>query len=274
MTAENRPEGLIDPVLARIARELGGPAPAWPPRGDLEALAGACGGDERRLKRWIKRRLAGEAVAHIIGWFEFRGLRLAIDKRAYVTDPELTHLVDAVLARARTLAAPLVADIGAGCGSLALAVKRALPAARVIGLDLDPDALALARRNAADLRLELTWVESDLFEDWPAELGPPDLVFGDPPWGDESTLYGPDRAAGHYRAMPPSAAFPLGGRAAAHGQILRALQERGWASEAWLNGGVLPPEELAAAVPAGADWEIVSPAPGLSLLRCRFPPSK
>jgi hypothetical protein len=60
----------------------------------------AAGGDAPRLKRWLKRRLAGEPLAYITGGFTFRGLAFAIDKRAYITDPETTHLVSAVLRRA------------------------------------------------------------------------------------------------------------------------------------------------------------------------------
>lgn len=249
------------------------------------ALARAAGGDAPRLKRWLKRRLAGEPLAYITGGFTFRGLAFAIDKRAYITDPETTHLVSAVLARARALAAaspraPLLADFGVGCGSLALAIRHALPAARVVGLDLDPDALAVAARNAAAHRLPLRLIESDLFESWPASLRAPDLIYGDPPWGDPTTLYeAAARPAGHYHAMPPVSAFPLGGRTGVHRQILLAVARRGWPSEIWLNGGVLPPAELVALARAvGApDFAIVTPAPRVSLLRCRMiplPPSR
>ncbi|HVW21583.1 MAG TPA: methyltransferase domain-containing protein [Opitutaceae bacterium] len=263
----------LETALARIEAEGGGPP--FPGAVDLAALAGACGGDAVRLKRWIKRRMAGEPLAHVTGQLEFRGLRLAVDKRAYVTDPELGHLVEAVLRRGRDFLAaagrgPVVAEIGVGCGSLALALKRELPQARVVGLDLDPDCLELAKANAGRLGLEVRLVESDLFDSWPADLGAPDLVFGDPPWGDESTLYGADRAAGHYRAMPAASAFPLGGRTGMHRQVLRAVADRGWWSEVWLNGGVLAESELAAAVPPGGDYKIVTPGPHVRLLSCRF----
>jgi hypothetical protein len=262
-------------VLAALEEESGGrPLPPLDP-GDAAALADASGGDPLRLKRWLKRRLAGEPLAYIVGSFEFRGLRFAIDKRAYLTDPELTHLVDAVLARARASAAatgraPRLAEIGVGCGSLALALKHALPAAEIVGLDLDPDALAVAASNAAAHGLALTLVESDLFDSWPEDRPPPDLIYGDPPWGDDATLYAADRPAAHYRAMPPASAFPLGGRTGVHAQILRAVARRGWSAEIWLNGGVLPRDELAALARAAVEAEVLCPAAGASLLRCRM----
>ncbi len=272
MTGPRTPAAI---ALSRIEEELEGrPLPSLPP-GDLTALAAAAGDDSRRLKRWIKRRLAGEPLAHITGSFEFRGLRVAVDKRAYVTDPELTHLVEAVLARARAFPAaagrgPLLAEIGIGCGSLALSILQAFPAATIVGLDLDPDALAVAAGNAAAHRLPLRLVESDLFDDWPADLLAPDFIYGDPPWGDATTLYAGDRPAAHYGAMPPVSAFPLGGRTGVHAQILHAVARRGWTSEIWLNGGVLPREELAALAGGAAEWEVLSPAADVRLLRCRM----
>src|SRR5690606_26729317 len=109
------------PLLERLAVDLG-----FTP--DVSAhdvsLLAAAADDDAQLKRWLKRRLSGEPLAHITRRLRFRDLDLHIDKRAYVTDPELTHLVDAVLAAARRLAPRLdrpvvLAEIGVGCGSLA-----------------------------------------------------------------------------------------------------------------------------------------------------------
>jgi methylase of polypeptide subunit release factors len=241
-------------------------------------LATNCKGDKLRLKRWIKRRLSGELLPYIIGHFAFRGHTFEIDKRAYITDPEAAHLVSAVIACATALTAsrrraPLLADIGVGCGSLALSILRELPAGRIVGLDLDPDALAVAARNAAVHRLPLRLLESDLFDSWPDSLRAPDLIYGDPPWGDASTLYeSAARPASHYQAMPPASAFPLGGRTGVHRQILQAVARLEWSSEIWLNGGVLPPAELVAlAKSVGApDFEVLQPSPSVSLLRCRM----
>ncbi len=258
------------PVLDRLAAELG-PGPTW--SDDDVAHLAAAARDANQLKRWLKRRLAGEPVAHITGRLHFRGLELAIDKRAYVTDPELTHLVDAVIVAASRLATtlkrpPLVAELGVGCGSLALAIKQAVPSTRLVGLDLDPDALALARANARSTGLELQLIESDLFDSWPADLPAPDLIYGDPPWGDDQMLYGDDRPAGHYRAMPPASAFPLGGATGVHEQVLQAVRRRDWSPEIWLNGGVIPRDRLEALGRLAPPYRLIEQQPGISLLVC------
>lgn len=260
------------PVLTELQRELGADLSLGPD--DTAALAAAAT-DAAQFRRWCKRRLAGEPLAHVLGRLVFAGRTFRIDKRAYVTDPELIHLVNAVIGAARELAdvrgrGPTIAEIGVGCGSLACTVKAALPNATVVGLDLDPDALAVAALNAKEHGLAVRLIESDLFAGWPTDLPPPDLVFGDPPWGDETTLYADDRPASHYHAMPPASAFPLGGATGMHEQILRAIAARGWPCEVWLNGGVITPGRLTNLGRLAPHFQLIEPASGLHLLRCRF----
>ena len=265
---------ILAATLAALRAELGDdPALAALAPGDLAALTAAAGGDAMRLKRWLKRRLAGEPLAHITGEFVFCGLPFYLDKRAYATDPEVATLVEAVVAWARarhadTGRAPLLAEIGVGCASIALAVKHDFPAAEIVGLELDSDALAVAARNVARHGLPVRLVESDLFDSWPAELPAPDLVFGDPPWGDASTLYSADRPAAHYQAMPPASAFPLGGRTGVHAQILRAIAARGWTCQVILNAGVLPDTDLHALRGLRHSCRIARSPSGLALLYC------
>jgi methylase of polypeptide subunit release factors len=264
---------LVAPTLARLAAELGSPPPALP-AADLATLAAACGGDANRLKRWIKRRLAGEPIPYILGELVFRGRRFRIDPRAYITDPESTFLLEGVVAAVDEFSArqgrpPLVAEIGSGCGSLAITLKLERPAVQIVALDLDPAALRLSVENAATHRADVRFVESDLFDEWP-EAAAPDIIFADPPWGSEETLYSDDRDGAYYRAMPAASAFPLGGLTGVHAQILRNVAQRRWPSLVILNGGVLPRAELEA-VARGTRWHAVTASDGgVSLLHCRM----
>ena len=275
MSTPSHPPIVVE-TLDRITAETGGaPLPSLTPA-DTTALAAACGADGGRLKRWIKRRLAGEPLAYILGAVVFRDRRFLLDKRAFITDPETSLLVDAVCARIDRFTTehrrpPVVAEIGCGCGCLGISVKLARPAVTIVGLELDADALEVAKLNVTAHAVDLQLVESDLFDDWPLPTAP-DLIFGDPPWGSNETLYDPTRDADHYHAMPAASAFPLGGNTGAHAQILRAVSVRSWACEVWLNAGVLPPAEVAAVAQAvqAVEWEVVQPAPGLCFLRCRM----
>jgi release factor glutamine methyltransferase len=73
-----------------------------------------------------------------------------------------------------------VLDVGTGTGAIALAIADEVPGALVTATDSSPDALALARENAALAGLEVEFVLQDLFDGLPA--GPFDLVVSNPPY--------------------------------------------------------------------------------------------
>jgi release factor glutamine methyltransferase len=79
---------------------------------------------------------------------------------------------------------PLYVDLGTGIGPVALVVGTALPRAKVFGVDVSAKPLALARRNAARLRLRnVTFLRGDLFEPLPDRLaGRIDVITIHPPY--------------------------------------------------------------------------------------------
>jgi release factor glutamine methyltransferase len=112
-------------------------------------------GQLRAFEILVQRRLAHEPTAYITGKREFFGLEFEVTPAALIPRPETETLVEALIAFAAKLHAgghrgpPLdIADIGAGCGPIAVAVAHVLPHAHVIAIDQSPDALALAARNA------------------------------------------------------------------------------------------------------------------------------
>jgi release factor glutamine methyltransferase len=110
----------------------------------------------------VARRERGEPVAYLRGMKEFHGIALTVDRRALIPRPETEELVDRtieeVMRRLTTnvLGGPVrVIDVGTGSGAIAIAVavalrKRGVPAEDValLAVDIDPDALDLARENA------------------------------------------------------------------------------------------------------------------------------
>jgi release factor glutamine methyltransferase len=82
-----------------------------------------------------------------------------------------------------------VLDVGAGTGAIALAIADEHPGARVTGIDVSPDALALARENATRTGLDVELLQHDLRADLPP--GPWDVVVSNPPYvepGEIETL--------------------------------------------------------------------------------------
>ena len=234
-------------------------------------LVEAAGGDAGRLAALRARVAAGEPAGYVAGFILFRGLRIRMDRRAFITDAETSLLVDVALAEGRALCAatgrPLqVLEFGVGAGSLSLAMHAAQPDWRYAGLDVDPQALQLAAENAASHGCDLALYHSDYLDAWPADRAPPDLLFGDPPWGSREDLYDAARDAAYYDAMPAASAYPPGGRTAIHDELLRRLAAARWPTCVVLNYGVLPQALIARSAAPLETWRLVHPKPGVSVL--------
>jgi len=119
-------------------------------------------GERLRLLDGLRRRVAREPLQHILGTAPFYGLDLAVDATVLIPRPETERLVERVLEALEAVERPRVLDVGTGSGAIALAVRAERPDAVVMATDVAPEAVALARRNAARLRLEVRVLRSDL----------------------------------------------------------------------------------------------------------------
>lgn len=120
------------------------------------------------LRELTKRRGQGEPLQHLLGTVEFCDRDFKIDHRALIPRPETEELTHLLLAR-EWPETPAFLDMGCGSGviGLSLAIHLARPGQEVTLADISPDALALARENAAALLPEpggLHFVETDLFD--------------------------------------------------------------------------------------------------------------
>ena len=143
--------------------------------------------ERRRFGELVERRAAGEPLAWLTGRREFRSLDLEVDRFTLVPRPETERLVEAVLAAVEEMqdvgrgGRLRLADLGTGCGAIAIAIAREAVGAEVVATDIDPDALAVALRNVRRLapgRVELrlgSWCE-------PLEAGAYAVIASNPPY--------------------------------------------------------------------------------------------
>ena len=135
------------------------------------------------LESLAKRRLNGEPVARILGQKEFWGLPLKLSAATLVPRPDTETVVELALeiVRASSLRTKRIADIGTGTGAILLALLHELPDAFGVGTDISLDALATARRNAADLGLSPR--AGFIACNYAAALnGPFELIVSNPPY--------------------------------------------------------------------------------------------
>ena len=112
----------------------------------------------RRFAQAVEHRASGAPFAYAAGSVAFRTLQLRIDRRALIPRPETEGLVDLVLRASRVggngerATAGTVADIGTGCGCLALSLAVEGAFDRVIAVERSPAAATLAREHIALVR--------------------------------------------------------------------------------------------------------------------------
>jgi len=102
-----------------------------------------------KYERAVEQLARGVPFAYAVGRAAFRTLDLAIDRRALIPRPETEGLVDRVLALGL---GGLAADIGTGCGCIALALATEGRFERIIAVECSTQAAALARENLALVR--------------------------------------------------------------------------------------------------------------------------
>lgn len=107
--------------------------------------------DPEALEALVRRRVAGEPLAWLVGAVDFCGLRIRVDPGVYVPRWQTEALAE----RAASLLPPegIAVDLGTGSGAVAAVLRTRRPEARVLATDIDPAAVACARANGVEALL-------------------------------------------------------------------------------------------------------------------------
>jgi len=173
----------------------------------------------------VARRGAAEPIQYITGVQEFYGLALAVTPAVLIPRPETELLVEAVLERLPATSALRIADVGTGSGAIAIAVATRLPEAHVVAIDLSPEALQVARRNAEahGVAGRIEFLRGDLMGEAGAHAAF-DAVLSNPPYVPEGDRPGLERQV---REFEPALALFAGEDGMA---IYDRLLPEAWAS--------------------------------------------
>lgn len=134
----------------------------------------------------VARRAGGEPLAYILGSAGFYGRDFAVTPAVLIPRPETEGLVERALATLRGLDHPRVVDLGTGSGAIAVSLALARPDARVIAVELSPEALEVARGNANCLGAGVDFRAGSWYDPLAGERfdlivsNPPYVVHGDP----------------------------------------------------------------------------------------------
>jgi release factor glutamine methyltransferase len=156
---------------------------------EAAVLQGSAASDEELLAM-VRRRVSGEPIEQIVRWAEFCGQRVEVEPGVFVPRRRTEFLVRQAASLARCIsghARPLAAlDLCCGTGAIGMALADQLPPFDLYAADIDPVAVACARRNLDGLGRVF---RTDLFRGLPNKLrGRIDLVVSCAPYVPDAHL--------------------------------------------------------------------------------------
>ncbi len=142
---------------------------------------------EKGLRHLIKRRLSGEPTAYITGHRQFYGLDFYVNHHVLIPRPESELLVEQALKLAQNDNLSTIADIGTGCGAIAISLALNLPQLRIYATDISTPALEVARLNCQKHGVadRICLLEGDMLTPLPE---PVDLIVANLPYVREAEL--------------------------------------------------------------------------------------
>lgn len=139
---------------------------------------------EEQVRDLVRRHLAGEPVAYLIGEWEFYGLPLDIDRQVLIPRADTETLVDCALPFVRQQAGSRVLDLCAGSGCIGLAVASQAEDCRVTLGELSEGALRICRQNIRrnGLTDRVTPLQMNALQPPPRQVGTYDCILCNPPY--------------------------------------------------------------------------------------------
>jgi release factor glutamine methyltransferase len=141
--------------------------------------------ETEHLCHLVRRRLDHEPAAYILGHWEFYGIDFHIDYHTFIPRPETELLVEKAVELAYRISHTgkqiTIADVGTGCGAIAISLALALPQAKIYATDISASALQVAEincwRHGVNSQVEL--LQGNLLEPLPQ---PVDMIVANLPY--------------------------------------------------------------------------------------------
>lgn len=229
----------------------------------VEALSRLAGCDVGRLERSIKRLRLGDPLPYITRSVQAMGREFFVDRRVYRPSAGTEHLLRYALEKIPAQAHVL--DVGTGSGWMAVTLKLERPHATVVGCDIDPDALEVARINALRHGVSIDLVESDLVAS--PDLKAPDYLLANLPYGEPAASEAQSSINKH---MPHIALYHPAGPFAAFRELIASLRARRFTPDVFVESGSLSERVVAEAVPADVDWQQLRLSPKVSIVHAKL----
>ena len=142
---------------------------------------------DKKFRHLIERRFNHEPTAYITGHREFYGLDFYVDPGVLIPRPESELLVEKALKLAQNQAVSTIAEVGTGCGAIAISLALSLPQAKIYATDISAAALKVALFNCQKHGVvnRICLLPGDMLDPLPEAV---DLIVANLPYVRESEL--------------------------------------------------------------------------------------
>lgn len=137
---------------------------------------------EKLYKSSLEALKENKPIQYVIGNVNFYGLKFIVNKNVLIPRFETEELVEQVVEYTKDLNKDKIKilDLGCGSGAIGLTLKSILKDSEVTLTDISKDALEVAKLNANNLNLDVTFIESDWFSN--VKLEKYDIIVSNPPY--------------------------------------------------------------------------------------------
>lgn len=158
---------------------------------------------EERARALMRRHLAGEPLAYLIGEWSFCGMDLDVNESVLIPRTDTEVLAEQAIGFVKTLDEPRVLDLCAGSGCVGLAVAKFCPGSHVVLGELMEDALRVCRQNIRRCGLTaqvMPW-QVNALDGPPPRFGEFDCIISNPPYIPDGDIAGLDVSVRDYEPM-------------------------------------------------------------------------
>jgi release factor glutamine methyltransferase len=137
---------------------------------------------EEKYGDYKARLMSATPVQYITGYAWFMGERFKVNEDVLIPRPETEELVAWVNTSVANMN-PRILDVGTGSGCIPVMLKKLIPNATLLAVDLSEDALTIARENARIHQAEISFHQADFLDErvWPL-LPDMDIIVSNPPY--------------------------------------------------------------------------------------------
>lgn len=136
----------------------------------------------KKIENYLVKLLSHQPIQQVLGYTWFAGNKFIVNENVLIPRPETDELVAAIAFENKGKNISIL-DVGTGSGCIAISLKKALPNANVTAIDVSSKALKVAKKNASNICVDVTFLELDFLkkDNW-SGLPKFDIIVSNPPY--------------------------------------------------------------------------------------------